>query len=133
MPWYNGKTNNWRFGSDGGRVPRRGDPKRLNCRLLKRRGRRDPIARQHPRVVAHGDLEPGHHRRIERSDRGSEYLCEEGEAFTCFAGSTTIGFECCSAPATSPGPNGPHHHASEHATPTSNEKSQEGSREEFTR
>jgi hypothetical protein len=55
-------------------APRQGDH-----RLHHRRRRRDPVAGTHARRVAHRDPRSSHDRRVERTDRGSEPLREEGE------------------------------------------------------
>ncbi len=57
------------------RAARQGDR-----RLPSRRGRRDPFARKHARVVANRDPRPAHHRRIERADRRTESVPQEGQA-----------------------------------------------------
>jgi len=49
-------------------------------RLRRRRGRRDPLARQDPRLVADRDPRPPPHRRVERPHRGPQPLREEGQA-----------------------------------------------------
>ena len=45
-----------------------------------RRGRRDPLARRHPRALEHRDLESPPHRSVQRSDRRSQPVREEGQA-----------------------------------------------------
>ena len=46
----------------------------------RRRRRRDPLARQDPRVVADRDPRPPRHRRQQRPHRGAEPVREEGQA-----------------------------------------------------
>ena len=57
-----------------------GSPRQGHRRLPGRRGRRDPLARRHPRALAHRDLEPPSHRSVQRSDRRSQPVREKGQA-----------------------------------------------------
>ncbi len=60
-------------------------------------------------VVAHRDPRPPRHRRLQRPDRGTQPVREEGEAMRPRLPilRATTGYASCSTPAASPGPTGP--------------------------
>ena len=82
--------------------------------------RRGPLARQDARLVAHRDPRPPRHRRLQRPDRRTQPVRQEGQALRPRLPilRATTGCACCSTPAASPGPNAHDRHASEPALPT---------------